>query len=418
MTGNNSLDKDLGREWGKRNRFLTQALIVSGALNIGFLATFFYFVMQEKETSIAFESPPASSQILVPHLSNGELLSTYSSLSFPELLSLLEDQEAIEEGYKKRDLALASLVAYHFFNLEKALGTAPLQKRTLSFLSRDGQEKVDLTVFPGLTDDQFQAIVQYTKTEKWPMTPEGLFFEVKQGQNRRDPSLLEAFYLTPEFHSVATLFMRAGLTLPKEAMVDMITQGDWKTLEQFMQEQKQSQDLTPPRLKSLLITYLKKRSLLAAKILLEWDREFVAKRLDDSELMLVLDVHSDRSVAFEQLLRDVACSPRTDAIWKKAAEKLYAFAGVPLPEPYDHQLTLRTFFPEQATRAVVKNNAAPASAAAADKKGKRTYIVQEGDNLWKIARKHKVSVEAIKKQNKLQTEKLKVGKELEIPEKA
>lgn len=414
MTSNNSLEN----EWSKRTKFLTQALIVSGALNIGFLATFFYFVMHEKETAISFEKPPAAVSALLPHLSNSDILAAYSTMSFPELVSLLENQEIAEEGYKKRDLALASLVAFHFFNFEKAVGGAAIQKRSLSFLNKEGQEKVDIAVFPGLSDEQFQAILAFIKTEKWPMTPEGLFFEVKQGKSRSDPTLMEAFYLTPQFHAVATLFMRAGLSLPKEVLVDMIAQGDWNTLEEFMQEQKQSQDLSPPRLKSLLVRYLKKRSLLAAKILIEWDREFALKRLDDTELLVLLEVHADRSAALEHLLKELILSPRSDIVWKKAAEKLYAFSGLALPEPYNHDLTLQTFFPQRAlAKSLPKAPAEGGNASSSEKKGRHTYVVQAGDNLWKIAKKHKVSVDALKKRNKLETEKLKVGKELEIPEK-
>lgn len=43
------------------------------------------------------------------------------------------------------------------------------------------------------------------------------------------------------------------------------------------------------------------------------------------------------------------------------------------------------------------------------------HVIEPGDNLWKIARKYKVSVEEIKRVNHLETEKLRPGKQLEIP---
>jgi len=396
---------NIENDWVKRSKTLTQALIISGALNIGLLATFVYFVLKEKQTAVVFDMPPQD-KVLLSHLPNEALLSTYLNLSFAELLSLLENQEPVEEGYKKRDLALASLVAFHFFNLEKAVGSPITQKRILSFIHREGQEKIDVPIFPGLSEDQYRAIIHFAKTEKWPVTSEGLFFEVQQTKPPRDAVLLEAFYLTPEFHMIAALFTRASVPLQKAGIVELLSQGDWKTLQEFNEAQKQAQDLSPERLKSVLLTYLKKRSVLAAQILVAWDREFVRLRLEDNDLTLLLDLLVTNTPGLELLLKELSFSSRTDVIWKKAAEKLYAFAGLAIPEPYDHQLMLRTFFPHAQTLTAAKPQV---------KKDGRVYIVQERDSLWKIAKKHKVSVEALMEKNNLESEKLRPGKELIIP---
>jgi len=398
MSSNNSLQP----EWSRKARFLTQALIVSGALNIGLLATFVYSVFQKKEAAISFERPPAGESPLISSLSNERILFNYSTLSFPELVELLDNHEKVEDGYQKRDLALASLAAFHFFNLEKALGSLPSQRRFVSFIHQEGQEKIDIPIFPGLSDADFQAAIQYAKTERWPVTTGGLFFELKQGKNPTDPSLLEAFYLSPEFHSAASLFLRCGLSLPKETLVGLLSQGDWGTLQQLHEEQKLSQDLSPARLKTVLLRYLHKRSLLAAKIFVEWDRESVMRRFEDADLFLLLDVHTERTEAFETLLKELLLSPRGDAVQKKAAEKLYAFEGLALPEPYNSVAAFQRFCPQ---------NPAPK----AEPQGKKIYIVQEGDSLWKIARKHKVSIEQLQKLNKLETDKLRPGRKLEIP---
>lgn len=39
--------------WIRRTKWLTQALIISGTLNIGLLATFIYFVIQDKQQSFS-----------------------------------------------------------------------------------------------------------------------------------------------------------------------------------------------------------------------------------------------------------------------------------------------------------------------------------------------------------------------------
>ncbi len=409
------MNTPLQEQWAKKGRFLTQALIFSGALNIGLLTSFFYFIVRDKKASVAFELQPHSQT--QKQLTNAETIAHFATMSYGELIDLLNNQETVEAGYKKRDLALASLAAFHFVNLEKALHGSPLQRRLLSYQRKDGPEQVDITIYPGLTEDQYQGIVQFIKTEKFPFTTKGLFFELKQSKMPRDPSLLEAFYLTPEFTTLMTLFNRAGVPLPSEYVIEVISQGDWSLVEQFTQEQKLSQDLSPLRLKNLLSNYVRYRSVLAAKILLEWDREFILKKLEDSDLMTFLDLFSSKTGTLETFLKEIITSPRSDAVWKKAAEKLYTFAGLPCPDPYDHLVTLQTFAKDRLpalAQPTVEQPIATASVAAVVKK-KRTHMVQSGENLWKIARKYKVSIDALRKANRLDTDKLRPGKELVIP---
>lgn len=423
------MNTPLQEQWAKKSRFLTQALIFSGALNIGLLTSFFYFVARDKKEAVAFELQPVSetqNKNISQQLSNAATVAHFATMSYGELIDLLDNQEPLEEGYKKRDLALASLSAFHFINLEKALHGSPLQKRLLSYQRKEGPEQVDIAVYAGLTEDQFKAILQFIKTEKFPFTTQGLFFEIKQSKMPRDPSLLEAFYLTPEFTTLMTLFNRAGVPLPAEYVIEVIAQGDWVLVEQFTQEQKLSQNLSPPRLKNLLSNYIRCRSSLAAKILLEWDREFILKKFEDPDLMAFLDLFPAKIGSLETFLKEIITSPRSDAIWKKAAEKLYAFSNLPCPDPYDHHATLQAFAPNFAPhfasrdRPVVSKPAAqqPIAAAPSPVKGKRTHTVQSGENLWKIARKYKVSIDALKKANRLETDKLRPGKELVIPEKS
>lgn len=411
------MDTPLQEQWAKKSRFLTQALIFSGALNIGLLTSFVYFIVHSKKEAVAFELQPAAKA--EKKESNGELLSQFATMSYAELLDLLENKESVEEGYKKRDLALASLVTFHFVNLEKALQGSPLQKRGISFQRKDGPEMVDITVYPGLSEDQFQGVLHFLKTEKFPFTTQGLFFELQNSKMPRDTSLLEAFYLSSEFTSMQTLFTRMGVLLPSEYLVELIAQGDWKTVHQFSEEQKQAQDLTPLRLKNLLISYIKCRSILAAKILLEWDREFILKKFEDAEFTAFLELLPHKTASFELFLKDVITSSRSDAIWKKAAEKLYAFANLPMPDPYDHNVTLQTFAKDrmvarapEAPRERAGEKPAPVSVST---NGKLVHKIQPGDNLWKIARKYKVTIEAIRKANRIESDKLRPGKELIIP---
>ena len=145
----------------KKFRFLTIALIFSGALNIGLIAAFAFFMVQE--TSVSQVIARASKKEI--ESTNGQIFSAMSRLTFRELVSFLTNRELVEEGYTKRDLAVAALVAYHHFNLEKAISALPAQVRTLA----SGDQQID--IFPGLSEDQFEAIIRFAYQEKWPLLP-------------------------------------------------------------------------------------------------------------------------------------------------------------------------------------------------------------------------------------------------------
>ncbi len=401
----------------RKTRWLTQALILSGTLNIGLLTTFAYFVLQDKQSSLAIELKPAKKELTqreTDTLTNKQILKAYSQLPFQELLLRLDNKEQMEEGLCSRDLALTCLITFHHFNLEKALGTTPIQKRSLPFVNSEGQERIDLPVFPGLSDDHFQAIQRYAKTEKWPLTGQGLFYELKRSSLHHDPSLVEAFSMIPEYHVVETLFSKTGLPLSKEQLMTLLCEGDWKNLTDFSQTQRQALDLSIDRRRALLLSYLNLRSKTAAKLLLESDLEFSLKRFDDSQILTILDLFEDKFPCLESFAKGLLVSPRTDMVWKKAATVLFALAQEPLPEPYDHRLALQRFFPTPQDPVSPIKIATPLPIASTPIQ-KKLYTIEQGDNLWKIARKFHVSIDELKRVNHLETEKLKPGKQLEIP---
>ena len=47
------LPRSTDNPWASRAKWLTQALIISGTLNIGLIATFVYFVLKDKQASLA-----------------------------------------------------------------------------------------------------------------------------------------------------------------------------------------------------------------------------------------------------------------------------------------------------------------------------------------------------------------------------
>lgn len=400
--------------WILKTRRLTQALIISGTLNIALFATFAYSVFKERRVSAPIELAPSGKGQNLSSESNERLLRFFSLLQFQDLLLRLENKDLIEDGYTRRDLALACLVAFHHFNLERALGGLEIQKRYVPFRNSEGEEQIPLAIFPGLADFQYEAIIHYARTERWPLTPQGLFFEIQRG-SPRDPTLLEAFYLTPQFHTVHLLFTRTDLLIEKEKIVEMLAAGNWNRLQVFTKEQREAQDLSLDKRRAFLLDYIiHSRSSPAAKILLETDLEFVSKRLSDTELLTLFDLLPQNSPQFLPLSLELIASPRSDAIWLKAASILYAAASEQMPHPYDHMQTLRRFAAAQ-----LPPSSVPSARPAPQQEvvtAQRVHTVQPGDSLWKIARQYKVSIESIKRQNRLESERLRPGKKLQIPE--
>lgn len=189
--GTNFMEEALIGRWGKKFRALTLALIFSGALNIGLFAALVFSTVEEKSAS-----SPAVREEPVYH----EFLAAMSKLSFRELVSFLTNREPVGEGYLKRDLALAVLVAFHDFNLEKALSERVFHRCNSSI----PQER-EIELFPGFTEEQYQAIVRFAYEEKWPLTSKGLFSRLQGWPEPRDESLVQAFLDTPEFASLQAL---------------------------------------------------------------------------------------------------------------------------------------------------------------------------------------------------------------------
>ena len=82
--------------------------------------------------------------IPVETLTNAEVLRAYCEKSFVELVQLLEDGQLLEHGYAKRDLALAVLVAFHHFNLERALGGMVVSQRQILFSPYRHAEQIEI----------------------------------------------------------------------------------------------------------------------------------------------------------------------------------------------------------------------------------------------------------------------------------
>lgn len=435
-----------------RVRRLTQALIASGAFNIALVAFLFYWVVKERPPTPYCERKPAIQEeqqrpLAVAH-GNNDLLRQYGSLSMDQLMALLNGSKLVENGLKERDLALAALVAFHHFDLSRALSGFPivLEKRKIGYGTCKDGTSVEVLAFTGLNDQHFHAILHFAKTEKWPLTSQGLWLQIHRLSDC-DPTLSDAFFLTPEFLAIETLFSRSETSVSKDDLFKVAMEGQWEKLADFANQQRLLQDLSPARRQRFLLEHIRSRSEPAALLMLKTDGEFAVKKLDDEHILMMLELLDQKSPEAEKFARELIISPRSDAVWKMAATRLYGYAKEPIPDGNLYEKALARFAPGSATQVPAKEQtptiaakppqsppkpkeitpvskptiSKPKEIAAVAKPQQPAqpkdlvYIVQDGDNLWKISKKFKVDVDIIRKLNRLQSDTLKSGTTLKIP---
>src|SRR3990167_6138713 len=339
----------------KKFKTLSLALIFSVALNIGLVA---YFLVQDAPIAVQRGQKRGSPV----ETTNGGTLAMMASLSFRELVSFLTNRSLVEDGYSKRDLAVAALTAYRHFNLEKALCGKPEQAREYHVSKGEIVE-----IYPNLTEDQF-----------------------------------EAFFHTPEFYAVKQLFQKPGVCQEPHVLLNFIGEGSWELLESVTQEASQGFDCSDERRRALLLNYVALHSPTAAKLLLEMDFDFALKKLDDRGILQLLALLKQQTDLTMRFCVELLKSPRSSLIWDAAAMTLYSYVGEIPIQPIDHKTVLAKFsFGEDKASAPPPVQTAPAVSC--------YHVVGEGETLWKISRTYKVKVEEIVQLNGLEKDALYPG---------
>lgn len=458
-------------------RKLTAFLVISGSINIILMAILFYWSIAERPPRPYFELKPAtSSEELTPlaiDKSDSEVIRYFRRKSMDWLIFRLKDTTLVENGYTQRDLALASLVAFHHFDLDRALGnfgrTFPdfflnkgIQKKIIRYGKFQDGSFADLIVYPGLTEQHFDAIIKFAETEKWPLTPKGLFMAL-QRQESKDLAMADMMMMTSEFNLVEVLFSRTHILVDKEELLNVILDGKWEQLTDFVQHQKAVQDLSAAKRQAFLLSYIHNQSKAAALLLLKTDEVFAAKKLDDKQVLGILHLLDEKTKESENFALTLLTSPRSDEVLKAAAIRLYEYAKESLPSdsiiakalakfapnhtflsfetkedkkesnlnlasktlPVAEIRTLQKLqisLPKQKALPPPKSTNQPAPKASLDVRQKSLlvskscdYVIQDGDSLWKISRKFNVDVEVIKAYNQIDANSLRPGRTLRIP---
>jgi hypothetical protein len=389
----------------KKVKFLIVALSISVSFNIALLINFVLVAIKEEKSFLvqkeALNTMPLENS---PSMSFSNVMDHYFDRTIKELNGLLSDQTLLEEGYRIRDLALACLVNFHYFNVEKALSGVLLQQRTATFEKKDTGERFELVLYPGLNDSHFSGILRFIEQEKWPLTAEGLFYEIKKSYPLPDESLKEAFYHTPHFSTIELLMKRGHLTPPKEIILKLLISSDFHYLDKFINQLLVNGELSKEYLYPFFKQLIQVGSDTAATLLVELDPQYVLKSMEDYELKKVikaLKVKTDRTL---YILRELISSLRSDEIRKEAAIKLYLLYSDIFPKDIQHIDILKKLLPKKETKPSITNPE------------QIVHVIKEGETLWLISKRYGISIDELAQANTLSKNKpLQIGKSLIIP---
>lgn len=439
----------------QRVRWVTQWLVISLAGNVALAIALVWSAWQSRPETLSLELRPGRHADHSPSLADH--LHEMSKLSWEGLCSALHDDTPVEFGFCVRDLALARLVHDDGLDLQRALGRFPHQRR----LCKLGQDEI--TLFAGLQSSDFERLQALIAREKFPLTPSGCVRRLQRDdalEPQTRSELKATLFASAPWTALEDLF-RQGPPRSREQLFQLVIEVGWGPIETFWQEQRVSRDISAERRRQLLVRLFDQPSRLAGRWLLEEDPSWVQKRLSDSQVLRLIAMVLPSTQESKAFLQGILISPRSDAVRRCAGEKLFALAGEPVPEQMSILSALQRFCPEVAcamrpqlatgpvssdsrSRAPLKAGLestrvepprSPATGVASKLPAQTGSVkstasrlashvrscaheviqVQHGDSLWKLAKRHGVSVQQIREINALQDDRLALGQTLLIP---
>ena len=329
------------------NRWIKQALILSGGLNIVLVALFFYLVCRDSQTRLFFAYKPVKlEKVAPPTLLEGK--------TYEELITLLSDRQL-------RLPAVHTLITNFDFDLQRAC--MQLTPRRMS-------------------NDDFEKVTHFAKEEIYPFTAKGLY--------NRLPETAELFCYTPEYVQLETLFTRSRLPITRQTLLTLASEGSFETLSAYLLEQKAGANYGEQRRQQLLMDYINDGSRTAAYLLLITDLDFAKNSLTDDELIDLLQLLNVQTAEASTFVKALLDSTRNDVCKRKALDRLSDYEGEEVAGRYTNRPGIGKLAPPWRER--------HPKALAPD-----TYVVKDGDSLWLIAKRHHVSIEALMKANHLQS---------------
>jgi hypothetical protein len=358
-------------------RRLTALLIISGALNVGLCAFLIYWIIKERPPTPYCEHLPAQlsleSRAITPSRPLMNVIDCYRTLSLEQLISELSNSESIENEFTYRDLALAFLVTFHHFDVQRAIQLKEMPLRQKVSISKSNLDMpLELHVYLHLSKNDYEAILQFARTEEWPLTPFGIFQKLQK--DNATPSLEEAFYHTPHFMAVEVLFRRVDKPLKRKELLQIILEGSWEMLSSFYSEQRILLDLSRARRQKFLLLYIDNSSKSAAYMMLKAEGKQALMALDDHQIIKTLSLMDERTPALIDLAMSLCKSSKNEEVIQSS------------------NACLNKFGLKQASIQSIQPPIKPLT---------HSYVVKEGDSLWKIAKGQCVSIKKLTEFNHL-----------------
>lgn len=399
-------------------RRLTIALFLSGLLNLVLITLLGFWVSRDAPVDQHLSSKAlftaSKPEWLTDHRNALQVVEEYRRLPLRKLIRKLRQTHLVEDGFTRRDLALAVLAGFHQFDFARSILPLAPPQQVRVFLWKDEKESVSLRLYPDLTDEHFARIIQFGETEQWPYTVEGIFYRLQEGE--RDEALIRTFLQTPPFRYVQMLFQRGEVSVEADTLLALCLEGSWPLFAGFYEEQKRRQDFSALERQQFLYRYVQDGSRRAAAIVLETDFPSVVKKWHDQQIASLFPLLEPGESA-EKFAYAILTSPRNQRVCEEAARFLYRAKGIPAPEPLCFSAAIQDFAPHvRVVREVEKRvGLEPPPLAQVPARQEKVYVVQEGDSLWKIAKRTGAGLEEIKARNHLESDVLRPGKRLLIP---
>lgn len=375
---------------------MTNALMLSGLLNVLFFLLFFYKESNEEKNmtlvdlkTIRYEEQPI---VLEPTKNADILLTAYAKLPFGELVEHLGSKKKLDNGCLERDLSLGCLAAFHNFDVERAL-SGQINPEAKRFLFWNG---TSLPLHLNLDDSEYAKIMLFASEEEWPLNGYGLFTYLKKTppSNPAYQKLLDTFVLSREYLFFEQLLKSMQPKLSFSELLQLLLESDWSLINEIYQQR----ELAEVQKRKFLLSSAMKGSKLAANSLVASDSSYALLLSDQELLTLIALLSKDRETNYF-FIKSVLKTPRNPLL-RKTAEKWLGdpvTKMIPLSPPKNVK--------EIKTKVVSDKNMQVAT----------DYTVQEGDSLWKVARRFNTDTETLKKTNQLQNDKLKPGMKLKVP---
>lgn len=244
----------------QKNRWIAQILILSATLNVVLLSIFFYFVVCDNPLHFAYR-PKEELIFDVPPLDSA-LLNELRFASFEELVERLVDERKIPEGHRVQDLALGILAASHDFDVARGLGKVAVAKRQWKW------EEGSMVLFVGLKKEDFVSLQAFARSEKWPLTPKGLYTCIQlQGIANCDPELVSFFCHTTPFLFLETLLARSERPIPKRKVLELALECGWDKINFYLEAQLAESDFSPQLRETFLLDAINAGSKTALALL-------------------------------------------------------------------------------------------------------------------------------------------------------